>query len=101
MILLQPKTPGTTEKVVFDFISHLAVGETISTQIVAATVWSGVDANPSAIVSGAATASGTKVTQAITGGVAGTIYKLVCTITTSGSQTLQMLGYLAIVADPV
>lgn len=101
MVLLQPKTPGTTQKVVFDFISNLAVGETISTQSVVATVWSGVDANPSAIVSGAATASGTKVTQAITGGAAGTIYKLVCTITTSASQTLQMLAYLAVVADPV
>jgi len=101
MQLLLAKTPSTTQKVVFDFISQLAVGETISTQSVAATVWSGVDSNPSAIVSGAATSSGTKVTQAITGGNAGTIYKLVCTITTSASQTLQILGYLPVVGDPV
>lgn len=101
MTLLPAKTSTTTQKVVFDFISQLAVGETISSQAVVATVWSGVDANPSAVVSGAATASGTKVTQTVAGGVAGTIYKLVCTIGTNASQSLQIIAYLAVVNDPV
>ena len=95
------KYVGETKKLVFDFISLLASGETISTQVVAAAVWSGVDATPSSLISGSATASGTKVTQAVTDGVAGVIYKLTCTITTSAGQTLILIGYLPVLTDPV
>jgi hypothetical protein len=94
--IFPPKKQGETVILPFDFISQLANGVTISTQSVAATVWSGVDANPSAIISGSASASGTLVTQKITAGVAGCVYALVCTITTSDAQTLQMSAYLAI-----
>ena len=96
-----PKLYGVTKKVTFNFISELAPGETISTATVAATVWSGNDPTPSGIVSGAASISGTTVTQTITGGVIGTIYKLLCTITTSAGQTLQGWGLLAVLADEV
>jgi hypothetical protein len=95
-IHLQPKVPTSVEKVVFDFISRLGVGETISTQVVAAALYSGTDATPSAMISGTATASGTKVTQTITGGLVGNIYDLTCTITTSTGQTLTLSGFLAI-----
>lgn len=98
-IVTQPKLVGETASLVFDFASRLAAGETISTQVVAASVYSGVDATPSAIISGSATASGTQVTQKITGGVSGVIYELLCTITTSGGQTLQMATFLAVVPD--
>lgn len=101
MVLFQPKQVGESANYKFDFISRLAVGETITTQSVTATVWSGTDPDPAAIISGAATASGTIVTQKITGGVAGTIYKLVCQVTTSASQTLQLVGYLPTLANPV
>lgn len=98
-IVTQPKLAGETQTFSFDFISRLAVGETISTQVVAATVWSGTDSNPSAVISGSATASGTIVNQAITGGVVGVIYSLVCTITTSFSQTLKLATYMAVTTD--
>jgi hypothetical protein len=97
---LQPqdvKRPGETAPVTFDFTAQLGASETIATQAVVASVYSGVDANPSAIVSGAATASGKIVSQAITAGVSGVIYQLVCTITTSASKTLQKSSYLAVV----
>lgn len=97
---LQPqavKRAGETAPVPFDFTAQLGAAETISTQVVAATVYSGTDANPSAIVSGAASASGKIVSQAITAGVSGVIYQLVCTITTSLSKTLQQSSYLAVV----
>ena len=100
-IAFPPKHASAIKKLVFDFISDLAVGETISTQTVTASVWSGTDASPSAIINGAATAAGTKVTQTITGGVVGVFYKLTCTITTSAGQTLIMIGYLAIISDPL
>ena len=98
-IITQPKLAGETVKMVFDFTSRLAAAETISTQNVAASVYSGTDASPSAVVSGAATASGAQVTQTLTGGVAGVIYKLVATITTSLSKTLQLSTFMAVVPD--
>jgi len=101
MVLLSPKQQGETANYNFDFISRLGVNETITTQSVTATVWSGNDPSPSSIISGAATASRTVVTQKITGGVVGTIYKLVCQVTTSSSQTLQLVGYLPILINPI
>lgn len=92
-----PKKVGETGPATFDFTSSLGATETISTQSVAATVYSGVDANPSAIISGAATASGKIVSQTLTAGVSGCIYQLVCTITTSLSKTLQQSSYFAVV----
>lgn len=95
-LTLEPKYAAETKKQVFDFASLLAVGETISTQVVTAAVYSGTDASPSALISGSATASGTKVTQTITGGLAGVVYTITCSITTSLSQTLRLIGYLTI-----
>ena len=101
MIILKGKYQGETIKIAFDFLSRLAVGETISTQAVSATTYSGTDASPSAIISGVATASGSIVTQTITGGVAGVIYNLVCAITTSLGQTLHISAFLAVQPDSV
>lgn len=97
-----PSLPiGVSQKVTFDFTSLLAVGETISTQAVVSTVYSGTDATPSSLVSGSATASGAVVTQllATTGRTAGATYSLICTITTSASQTLQLAAYQTLVAQ--
>ena len=95
-LALEPKYAAEVKKQVFDFASVLAVGETISTQTVTAAVYSGTDASPSALISGSASASGTKVTQTITGGLAGVVYTITCSITTSLSQTLRLMGYLSI-----
>lgn len=88
----------TTEvvSVPFDFASQLADGETITSQEVTVTVFQGEDANPSAILSGAASVSGTVVSQLITGGTAGVVYLLSCGIATSLSQNLIMQTYLAV-----
>lgn len=87
--------------VVFDFISALAAGETISTKVVTASVYSGTDASPSSIISGSATSGGAIVSQKVTGGVAGTLYELLCTITTSLGQTLTMSSFLAVIPNTV
>lgn len=98
---LAPKLTGETKSYDFNFTSQLALGETISTQTVTATVYSGTDANPSGIISGAASASGAIVSQKITAGEEGVIYRLVCTITTSAGQTLPLAGFLAVVPSLV
>lgn len=94
-----PKLQGKTILLPFEFVSDLAPTETISTQSVTCTVWSGIDANPSAMISGSASASGTVVTQKITAGVVGVVYYLLCTITTSLGQTLQSAGFLAVITN--
>lgn len=98
-VTFDAKLLGETQSLVFDFISRLAVGETISTQAVTATTYSGTDASPSAIISGSATASGTQVTQKVTGGTLGVTYLLLCVITTSAGQTLELSGFLTVVPD--
>lgn len=90
------KYAGETVKVTFDFTSMLASGETLSTEVVTATVYSGTDASPSSVISGAASASGAVVTQTITGGTLGVVYELKCTVTTSASQILILTGYFPI-----
>jgi hypothetical protein len=101
MILVPPKSSDATRKLTFDFISDLIVGETISSATTTATVWSGFDPSPSTVISGAATISGTVVTQLVTAGQAGTLYKLMCEATTSESQVLTKFAYLAIVDEPL
>jgi len=96
-VISTSKKTGEIANVTFNFLSSLGASETISTQSVTATVYSGTDASPSSIISGSATASGTVVTQKLTGGVSGVIYQLLCSITTSLSQTLQQSSYLAVV----
>lgn len=81
------------------FLSLLGGTETLSTAVCAASVYSGTDANPSAIVSGAASISGSNVLQLVTAGVLGVIYELKFTVTTSLGQTLVLCGYLAIIPD--
>lgn len=84
----------------FPFISALAVGETISSQAVSCTVFSGTDPNAAAMVTGPATVvNGTSVQQGIQGGVAGVIYSLNCVITTSLGQALGCAGLLAVLPN--
>ena len=97
----QPKLLGESRTLQFDFASRLDVGVTISTKVVTSTVYSGTDASPSSMISGSASSSGTIVSQLVIGGTLGVVYYLICTITTSDGQTLQMMGFLAIVPDAV
>lgn len=95
-ITLPSKYSGDTLKQVFDFASMIVAGETISSAQTFCTVYSGVDSNPQIVVNGAATISGTQVTQSFTGGVEGTLYWVRCQVVTSASQTLNLQGVLAV-----
>lgn len=93
------KLLGESKLYTQDFADVLAVGVTISTKTVTASTYSGIDASPSSIVSGSATSSGSIVSQMLTAGTLGVIYKLLWAITTSDSQTLQKATLLAVVQD--
>lgn len=95
-----PKRAGETRNYVFDFTSDInSAGTTISSQVTTATVYSGVDPTPANLISGAASATGQKVSQKFIGGVAGVIYTVICTITTSDGQTLEQVGYFYVQPD--
>lgn len=100
-VILPPKTVSEQILVPFDFTSRLAAGETISTKAVTCTTWSGTDASPSSMISGAATSSGSVVSQLVINGASGVTYYLLCTITTSLGQQLQLAGFLVVLPTPV
>lgn len=90
------------EKVIvtFDFMSVLASDETISAAGFTASVYSGIDSNPQAIVSGSAQIFGTEVRQLIIGGKTDTVYNLLCTVTTSNGQTFTPFVRLPVKSAP-
>ena len=98
-MILSPKKLGETVLVPMDFISRLGVGEIILTAAVTCSVYSGTDPSPSSMISGSATVNGTVVEQSVTGGVLGTIYELLYTVTTSANQILELSGYFTVETD--
>lgn len=91
---------GNIKNFPFNFISDLQVGETISSANVTMNVYSGADADPQAMVNGAASISGTIVTQSFnskTAGVLGVVYEAVCTIVTSLGQNLTHTSFIVVV----
>ncbi len=95
-ISFDPKPVAEKFDAKFDFSKFLAVGVTISTNSTVSSLYSGTDASPTALVSGSATVTGGEVAQLIIAGVAGNVYLLTCTITTSDTQTLILAGYLVV-----
>jgi hypothetical protein len=98
-VVLSPKKLGESVFVPVDFISRLAANETIVTATCNCTVYSGIDPSPSSMLIGPAGINGTVVEQEVGGGVLGTIYELLFTITTSLGQTLELSGYFAVEPD--
>jgi hypothetical protein len=92
------KDVAETIPLVFQFGTRLQYGETITGNSVTCVLFSGTDPNPSAMISGAATVSGTTVTQSITGGLAGNIYTVVCIVTGSGSHNYSQECRLAVIS---
>lgn len=88
-----------SKKLAFDFTSDLAVGETISTAVVTCATYSGTDASPSSMISGAAAIATPQVTQLVVSGVESAIYLLSCAVTTSAGQTLKRTGLLAVIPE--
>jgi len=95
--IIEGKSVSETVTLAFSFLSHLATGETISSASTTATVYSGTDASPSSLISGAASISGSTVSQKVIGGTLGVTYTLACSATTSLGQVVVLSGFLVIV----
>jgi len=99
LLVLSSKASAESKVIIFDFISQLAVLETVDSAVVVVDVWSGTDENPSSMLSGDPVPANTQVSQYITDGVPGVIYKITCTATSSNGQVLVMIAYLPVVDD--
>jgi hypothetical protein len=86
-----------TCKLVFDFSSLLAVGETISSASVSAAVYSG--ATGSTLTLGTASIVGAQVSCLASAGTEGVTYLVTCVAVTSLSQHLPLSGFLAILSE--
>lgn len=100
-ITTDPKLLGATENLSppFNFQRALVSGEMLQTASVTASVYSGTDPSPAAIVLGTAVISGARVDQLMTGGVVGCMYELLCEATTSLGHTLQQTAYFYVEPD--
>ena len=74
----------------FSDFSEVKRGETLSSPSVVVT--------GSGLTAGTPTVSGEEVLVRLSSGTASTTYTLTCTVTTSGSNTLSISGYLSVVA---
>lgn len=95
-------SPKATDEVVWlswDFSRILNTGETISSADVTASVVRGVDASPGDILDGPESIESDKVSQKVTGGIAGVIYNLRCVVTTSNGQTFGLGGRMRVHAS--
>lgn len=88
---------GETRKLAFDFISDLAIGETISSAVASYAVYSG-DADAE-VTLGSPSTSGTIVTVAAAGDTEGVTYLVTVTATTSAGQVLELSGFLAMTPE--
>jgi hypothetical protein len=84
---------GETRNLAFDFISLLALGETISSAVASYAVYSGATAATATL--GSPATSGTIVTVAASSASEGVTFLVTVTVVTSLSQTLKLSGFLA------
>ena len=88
---------------VFDFLSQLSVGESIESPVVTATVYSGVDPNPSSLVATPPVEEfRPAISQQATGGISGVMYMITCEVVARdleppSTRPLYLQGYLTVV----
>lgn len=90
------KITSESELFGFDYSQVLASGETISSAVASVLVMNGIDLNPSAILVGAPSISGNKVSQRISGGNDGVTYRIEMVATTSLGNVYACVGDLPV-----
>jgi hypothetical protein len=90
------KLVSDNELFAFDFSQVLVTNETLVSAACSVIVMSGTDTNPTAILYGSPTVSGSVATQRIYSGVSEVTYRLVMTVTTSVGNIYTAVGDLPI-----
>lgn len=99
-LIFDAKAVGELQPYIVNFSDRLQFGEGINGAAVAVSVFSGTDASPNSMLSGAASfdAAG-NVTQNLTAGIAGVIYNVVFIVTGTNSHNYVKVGQLAVVSN--
>lgn len=97
-ISFDAKDPAEVVTLAFDFAA-LSGALALSAPVVSVTVASGTDASPSAILSGAASVSGTQVLQRVQAGVLQVTYKLKAQIDLADGSRYVLAGLLPVRAS--
>jgi hypothetical protein len=95
-VVFEPKPVDETVERIFDFTSRLSEGESLASAVVTVSVFSGVDADPAAILSGSPRFDGLRVIQDFIAGEEGTTYTVKCQAGTCNGQVASLAAYLAI-----
>lgn len=97
--ILPRKITSEDLDVLFGFQDQMPFGASIVGTVIVVAVYSGVDTDPSAILSGdPSLVDGYFVKQAVIGGLQGVTYLLTCTVAVSGDLQLSRQAYLAVVS---
>lgn len=100
-VILPPKRSATAIFPIFDFqgfLNPFLTSDVLSSVVsVTVIVWTGVDANPSAVYAGTSNLTPPSVVQPeLIGGIPGVIYLVKVIAGASGSRTFELDGLLAI-----
>jgi len=99
-LIFTAKAVGEQQPYIVNFSDRLQFGEVINGAAVVISVFSGTDANPSALLVGTPTYdTNGNVTQVLTGGVAGVLYNVVYTVTGTSSHNYVKVGQLAVISN--
>jgi hypothetical protein len=101
LVIFKVKPEGETRLETVDFIGRLDPTDSIMSVSTWVEMHAGVDFKPDLLLMGPPTFSGTEVSQMITGGDLGNIYRLVFDAVTASGQTLQMGGFLVVIPDVI
>jgi hypothetical protein len=93
---LSHKDPAEQVPITFDFSDLVTVID--SAEATTATVYTGIDASPGAMISGVPFIAGALIIQQVVGGIDGVSYKLRATIV-SGSEKYVLTCILPVVTD--
>lgn len=96
-IILPIKDVSEILPITVNFSDMLQFGESITGASCVASLFSGSDVNPGAIVSGAPSYTTNTVTQTIIGGIAGNIYTLAFLVTGTASHNYVKVGQLSVI----
>jgi hypothetical protein len=96
-VILPVKDISEVLPITVNFSDMLQFGETINGANCVASLFSGTDSNPGAIIVGAATYTATTITQIITGGLSGNTYTLAFLVTGNNSHNYVKVGQLSVI----
>lgn len=99
LLIHDPKRVVDLITLSFDFTSDLIVGETISTAVASATVFTGSDPSPSDVLYQLTTIIGDMCTQKMWKGLSGVVYDVLMTIVTNTGRTVEQVVRVAIRPD--